>query len=57
MFWKAGEVIEVPESLAAWLQRDAPVAFEEVGEEVSEVEKSVEMPPVDKMVKRPSKKK
>ena len=52
--YKAGETIEVDRDTALFLQRDAPGCFAPVN--APEV-KAVEAPPVDKMVKKPAKKK
>ena len=65
--YKAGEEIEVPETMATWLMNDAPVAFERIQEQPptppqplageGEEKKAVEQPPKDKMVRRAPRKK
>ena len=49
--WRKGEEIEVEEELGHWLLRDSPGSFEIV------VEKAMDEPPEDKMVKSAPKKK
>jgi hypothetical protein len=53
--YKAGETIEIDRETALFLQRDAPGCFAPV--EWLNARKAVEAPPVDKMVKKPAKKK
>ena len=59
--YKVGSVIEVPKAKAEWLMRDAPGCFVlyvapkvEVEADVK-VGKSIDAPPVDKMIRAPRK--
>jgi hypothetical protein len=49
--YEKGQEIDIDEALALWLQDDAPGCFEEI------VEKALDEPPADKMVKSAPKKK
>lgn len=54
--FRAGDIIEVSDEIARYLMTDAPVAFVEVtGAEPETAD--VEAPPVDKMVRKPRRKK
>jgi hypothetical protein len=57
--YKAGDVIDVSETMAVWLKSDAPEAFAEVEAPALVVaapaQAALDEPPADKMVKRAGK--
>lgn len=55
--YKAGTTIEVDRDTALFLQRDAPGCFAPVERKLAPEVKEFVAPPVDKMVKKPAKKK
>jgi len=55
--FEAGQVFEVDEVTARWLQADSPGAFVPVVGPAEPEVKAPEAPPVDKMVKAPGRKK
>lgn len=50
-----GATLDVMDEKAAWLLRDAPMAFE-VQEAIAPVQTALDAPPADKMVRRARKK-
>jgi len=55
--FEAGQVFEVDDVTARWLQADSPGAFEVVVEPAEPEGKAMEAPPVDKMMRAPARKK